>query len=65
VIARRARYLRNEFPEEKGVSERNIKRMLAFYLAYPQANLVPQAAALLLVELRMALPWPCTFHSVE
>lgn len=78
VIARRARYLRNEFPEEKGVSERSIKRMLAFYLAYPQANFVPQAvaqlesdakvpqaAALFLVDLLMALPWPCTFHSVE
>ena len=31
VIPRLARELHNELPEEKGYSERNIKRMLAFY----------------------------------
>jgi len=31
VIPRLARDLHNELPEEKGFSERNIKRMLAFY----------------------------------
>lgn len=34
VIPRLARELRNELPEVKGFSERNIKRMLAFYRAY-------------------------------
>ena len=37
VIPRLARELCNELPEEKGYSERNIKRMLAFYRAYPGA----------------------------
>jgi predicted nuclease of restriction endonuclease-like (RecB) superfamily len=46
VIPRLARDLHNEMPELKGFSERNIKRMLAFYRAYPEAGLiVPQAAA--------------------
>lgn len=35
VIPRLARDLHNELPEEKGFSERNIKRMLAFHRAYP------------------------------
>jgi hypothetical protein len=35
VIPRLARELKNELPEVKGFSERNIKRMLAFYRAYP------------------------------
>src|SRR5262245_44844981 len=46
VIPRLARELRNELPEEKGFSERNIKRMLAFYRAYQEpAAIVPQAVA--------------------
>ena len=49
VIPRLSRDLHNELPEEKGFSERNIKRMLAFYRLYPHAaldaELVPQAAA--------------------
>lgn len=49
VIPRLARDLHNELPEEKGFSERNIKRMLAFYRLYPQAaldaELVPQPVA--------------------
>lgn len=49
VIPRLARDLHNELPEEKGFSERNIKRMLAFYPLYPHAaldaELVPQAVA--------------------
>ena len=44
VIPRLARDLHNELPEEKGFSERNIKRMLAFHRAYP--NFVPQVVAL-------------------
>ena len=70
VIPRLARDLHNELPEEKGFSERNIKRMLAFYREYPQANFVPQAvaqmegdtkvpqaAAQFPAELLLALPW--------
>jgi len=52
VIPRLAVDLKNELPEVKGFSERNIKRMLRFYREYldlpqPVTNLVPQAAALL------------------
>ena len=35
VIPRLARELHNELPEEKGFSERNIGRMIAFFRAYP------------------------------
>jgi hypothetical protein len=35
VIPRLARDLRNELPEVKGFSERNIDRMVAFYREYP------------------------------
>ncbi|MBC7377403.1 MAG: DUF1016 domain-containing protein [Burkholderiaceae bacterium] len=51
VIPRLSRDLHNELPEEKGFSERNIKRMLAFYRLYPGAalalasELVPQPVA--------------------
>jgi predicted nuclease of restriction endonuclease-like (RecB) superfamily len=46
VIPRLARELKNELPEEKGFSERNIKRMLAFYRAYHNpSSFVPQPAA--------------------
>ncbi|MFH1153687.1 MAG: DUF1016 N-terminal domain-containing protein [Pseudomonadota bacterium] len=45
VIPRLARDLHNELPEEKGFSERNIKRMLAFYREYPHLSFVPQAVA--------------------
>lgn len=38
VIPRLARELQNELSEEKGYSERNIKRMLAFYRAYSAAE---------------------------
>jgi len=51
VIPRLASDLKNELPELKGFSERNIKRMLRFYREYPlmqQATAkVPQPAALL------------------
>lgn len=70
VIPRLALDIRNELPEEKGFSERNIKRMLAFYREYralefvPQpvaqidpAGKAPQAAALFSPELVMAIPW--------
>jgi len=46
VIPRLARDIRNELPEEKGFSERNIKRMLRFYREYPNIlPIVPQAVA--------------------
>ena len=46
VIPRLARDLRNELPEVKGFSERNMGRMIAFCRAYPRpAELLPQAVA--------------------
>lgn len=70
VIPRLARDLHNELPEEKGFSERNIKRMLAFHREYPQLGLVPravapsgtapvvpQAVALFEPQLLQAIPW--------
>lgn len=45
VIPRLARDLRNEFPEEKGLSVRNIGRMLAFHREYPYLGFLPQAVA--------------------
>jgi predicted nuclease of restriction endonuclease-like (RecB) superfamily len=70
VIPRLARDLHNALPEEKGFSERNIKRMLAFYREYPLVDFVPQAvaqsaagpavpqtAALFEAQLLQAIPW--------
>jgi predicted nuclease of restriction endonuclease-like (RecB) superfamily len=46
VIPRLARELHNELPEERGFSERNIKRMLVFYRGYPDPiAIVPQPVA--------------------
>lgn len=46
VIPRLSRELRNELPEVKGFSERNIGRMIAFYREYPNpAEILPQPAA--------------------
>jgi predicted nuclease of restriction endonuclease-like (RecB) superfamily len=48
VIPRLAADLKNELPEQKGFSERNIKRMLRFYHEYSAVPAeVPQAVALL------------------
>ncbi len=44
VIPRLARDIRNELPELKGFSERNIKRMLAFYREYAGLTWMPQAS---------------------
>lgn len=68
VIPRLAQDIRNDLPEVKGFSERNIKRMLAFYREYPYldtlspTNLgtqqkVSQAVALLPTNLLLSLPW--------
>ncbi len=45
VIPRLAIDLKNELPEVKGFSERNIKRMLAFFREYPKLGKVPQPVA--------------------
>lgn len=46
VIPRLARDLKNELPDIKGFSERNIKRMTRFYREYPNLlSDVPQSAA--------------------
>ncbi len=48
IIPRLAVDLHNELPEMKGFSERNLKRMLTFYRAYPTIRAkVPQLVALL------------------
>ncbi|MEI7700758.1 MAG: DUF1016 N-terminal domain-containing protein [Planctomycetia bacterium] len=75
VIPRLSRELLNELPEVKGFSERNIKRMLAFYREYPNptdflpqhtAKLtgpqkVPQPAAQLRDSILWSIPW---FHQI-
>ncbi|HNY72300.1 MAG TPA: PDDEXK nuclease domain-containing protein [Syntrophales bacterium] len=75
VIPRLAQELKNEMPELKGFSERNIGRMIAFYREYadpsaflPQAAAkisspakVPQPAAKSGTALLWAIPW---FHHI-
>jgi len=66
VIPRLVGDLKNELPELKGFSERNIKRMLRFYREYPllqqSTEIVPQPAALLnSPEILLGIPW---FHHV-
>ena len=46
VIPKLSRDIRNELPEVKGFSERNIGRMISFYRAYPEIDsFLPQAVA--------------------
>lgn len=45
IIQRLAKDIRNEFSEIKGFSERNLKRMLAFYKEYRELPFVPRAVA--------------------
>jgi hypothetical protein len=45
VIQRLALDIRNELPEVKGFSERNLKRMLAFYREYKALPIGPTALA--------------------
>jgi len=46
VIPRLVQELKNEMPELKGFSERNIGRMIAFYKQYPDpSSILPQAVA--------------------
>jgi len=57
VIPRLARALYNELPELKGFSERNIKRMLAFYRAYPNpSDFSPQPVTKLSAPTKMPQP---------
>jgi predicted nuclease of restriction endonuclease-like (RecB) superfamily len=58
VIPRLALDLRNELPEVKGFSERNLKRMLTFYRAYPDLGaIVPPAVAPIPASLLRSVPW--------
>jgi predicted nuclease of restriction endonuclease-like (RecB) superfamily len=62
VIPRLALELHNELPELKGFSERNIKRMLAFYREYPTPDaFLPQPAAQSANALFCSIPW---FHHI-
>jgi predicted nuclease of restriction endonuclease-like (RecB) superfamily len=69
VIPRLALDLKNELPEVKGFSERNLGRMIAFYRAYPAPNeVLPQPAAKVPApvtklpdSLLWSIPW---FHHV-
>ena len=47
VIPRLSSALKNELPEVKGFSERNIRQMLAFFREYPEVGdgIVPQVVA--------------------
>jgi len=58
VIPRLSKALKNELPELKGFSERNIKLMLAFHREYPDPNAIVQpAVAQLPGGLFWAVPW--------
>ena len=71
VIPRLAKELKNELPEVKGFSERNIGSMIAFARAYPEPEailqqpvaklpsepIVPQPVAQLTDSLLWAVPW--------
>lgn len=61
VIPQLAQALRNELPEEKGFSERNIGRMIAFFRAYPSpSEFLPQAVAKLesiADSILWSIPW--------
>ena len=52
VIPRLAADLKNELPEQKGFSERNLKYMIRFAREYGVPPLVPQAAAQLREQAR-------------
>jgi len=45
VIPRLSKDIRNELPEIKGVSERNLGRMVAFYREYRELIILPQPVA--------------------
>jgi len=54
VIPRLAQELKNEMPELKGFSERNIGRMIAFHRQYPDpSSILPQAVAKLASDIKL------------
>ncbi|MBU2599207.1 DUF1016 family protein [bacterium] len=59
VIPRLAKDIQNDLSEAKGFSERNIKRMLAFYREYPALGFVPQPVAQMdnSKQLVCQIPW--------
>ncbi len=59
VIPNLSKEIRNELPEVKGFSERNIGRMIAFYREYPEIQtILPQAVAKLPNQtLLYNIPW--------
>lgn len=58
VIPRLSNELKNELPELKGFSERNIKRMLAFFRCYPDPiPKVPEPLAQLPDSLHWLVSW--------
>jgi predicted nuclease of restriction endonuclease-like (RecB) superfamily len=57
VIPRLAADLKNELPDQKGFSERNIGRMIAFYRSYP---ILPQSVAKLRAQIVPHLPAPAS-----
>ena len=64
VIPNLSRDIRNELPEIKGFSERNMGRMKAFYQAYAaQISILPQAVAKLPeATLLQSVPWG--YHAI-
>ncbi|MBX3442147.1 MAG: DUF1016 family protein [Planctomyces sp.] len=57
VIPRLARELKNELPEEKGFSQRNLDRMIAFFRAYSDpADFSPPVVAKLKTAAKTPLP---------
>ena len=59
IIPNLSRDLRNELPEVKGFSERNLGRMLAFYRNYQDIDLfLPQTVAKLpAADIIKSIPW--------
>ena len=65
VISRLALDIRNELPEIEGFSERNIKRMLAFYREYGDLEFVPLAVALFPAQLLAPYIKRSSFNSLQ
>jgi len=57
VIPRLAQALKNELPEVKGFSERNIGLMVRFYREYPDAAILQAPLAKIPVAIFWAIPW--------
>ena len=58
IIPKLAKDLKNELPEMKGFSERNLSRMLSFYREYSMNPILPQPVAKLdYKQLLLSIPW--------